>query len=323
MNSSIDFPCCLRRQKEHVGILWGLKILFLLLVYCNRGSCQSSAPEPVENCDEENRSMAEPLFIPQTLDDGTYFVSKPPAPFWHFSTDSRPESAESLQQTSLKQIPANLGKDFLGLFARDNILPLLIGSAATGLSATQDDPVHQYFAERDTDRPLGNIGDTLGKPIVLVPAIGSILAFGTFSSNQRFHSFSYALTEGFLLDSALTTGLKYAVGRERPDSTNMLSFPSGHASDYFMIATTVDQYYGHIPGALMYGLAGYVGFSRLVKDKHWLSDVVGGATLGYIVGRTVSHRTGDTAQQKRFRVIPFGSLKQKEFGVRFAIRLGH
>ncbi len=61
---------------------------------------------------------------------------------------------------------------------------------------------------------------------MLVPAIGSILAFGTFSSNQRFHSFSYALAEGFLLDSALTTGLKYAVGRERPDSTNMLSFPS-------------------------------------------------------------------------------------------------
>ncbi len=41
-----------------------------------------------------------------------------------------------------------------------------------------------------------------------------------------------------------------------------------------MIATTVDQYYGHIPGALMYGLAGYVGFSRLVKDKHWLSDII-------------------------------------------------
>jgi hypothetical protein len=27
--------------------------------------------------------------------------------------------------------------------------------------------------------------------------------------------------------------------------------------------------------------------SRIHQDKHWLSDVVAGATLGYIAGRTV------------------------------------
>jgi hypothetical protein len=34
-------------------------------------------------------------------------------------------------------------------------------------------------------------------------------------------------------------------------------------------------------------VAGLVGASRLEQDKHYLSDVVAGATLGYIVGRTV------------------------------------
>jgi membrane-associated phospholipid phosphatase len=29
-----------------------------------------------------------------------------------------------------------------------------------------------------------------------------------------------------------------------------------------------------------------MGASRVNQDKHWLSDVVAGATLGYVVGRT-------------------------------------
>ena len=32
----------------------------------------------------------------------------------------------------------------------------------------------------------------------------------------------------------------------------------------------------------------YVGMSRLVDDRHWASDVVAGATLGIIVGRSVT-----------------------------------
>jgi membrane-associated phospholipid phosphatase len=40
-------------------------------------------------------------------------------------------------------------------------------------------------------------------------------------------------------------------------------------------------------GVPSYALAGLVGASRLSQNKHYLSDVVAGATLGYIVGRTV------------------------------------
>ena len=41
-----------------------------------------------------------------------------------------------------------------------------------------------------------------------------------------------------------------------------------------------------------YLLAGLVGASRLEQDKHHLSDVVAGAALGYIVGRTVVRVNG-------------------------------
>ena len=35
-----------------------------------------------------------------------------------------------------------------------------------------------------------------------------------------------------------------------------------------------------------------MGASRIDQDKHWMSDVVAGAALGYIVGRTVVRVNG-------------------------------
>jgi membrane-associated phospholipid phosphatase len=54
-----------------------------------------------------------------------------------------------------------------------------------------------------------------------------------------------------------------------------------------------------------YAAAAAVGYSRIVRDKHYLSDVVAGATLGYIVGRTVvrvNSKPLDPATGKQARV---------------------
>jgi hypothetical protein len=47
-----------------------------------------------------------------------------------------------------------------------------------------------------------------------------------------------------------------------------------------------ERHYGWKWGVPAYALAATMGYSRIVRDKHYLSDVVAGATLGYIVGRT-------------------------------------
>jgi membrane-associated phospholipid phosphatase len=48
-----------------------------------------------------------------------------------------------------------------------------------------------------------------------------------------------------------------------------------------------ERHYGWKLGVPAYLVAGIVGASRIDQDKHYLSDVLAGATLGYIVGRTV------------------------------------
>jgi membrane-associated phospholipid phosphatase len=81
--------------------------------------------------------------------------------------------------------------------------------------------------------------------------------------------------------------LKLAVGRERPNGQDNKSFPSGHASNAFALAAVAERHYGWKVGVPAYLAAGYVGYSRIQQDKHFLSDVAAGATLGYLVGRTV------------------------------------
>jgi membrane-associated phospholipid phosphatase len=98
---------------------------------------------------------------------------------------------------------------------------------------------------------------------------------------------TYDMLDAAIVDYACAAVLKAAVGREQPNGQDDKSFPSGHTSNAFAMATVAERHYGWKVGVPAYLVAGLMGASRLHQDKHWLSDVVAGATLGYIAGRTV------------------------------------
>ena len=82
-----------------------------------------------------------------------------------------------------------------------------------------------------------------------------------------------------------------SVRRERPDKSDSLSFPSGHAAGGFAVATVLARHYGWkgaIPG---YAGAAYIAAARVHDNKHYLSDVTFGAAMGIAGSRTVL-RTG-------------------------------
>ncbi|MDO9581385.1 MAG: phosphatase PAP2 family protein, partial [Bacteroidales bacterium] len=90
---------------------------------------------------------------------------------------------------------------------------------------------------------------------------------------------------------SITTALKYSINRERPYITytditkkstgGSPSFPSGHTSSAFSIATslslTYPKWYIVIP---TYTWADTVGYSRMHLGVHYPSDVVAGALIG-------------------------------------------
>ena len=85
------------------------------------------------------------------------------------------------------------------------------------------------------------------------------------------------------LMAATVNGLKYTVQRPRPDGSQNNSFPSGHTATAFMSATMLHKEYGwrspwfSIGG---YTLAAATGVSRILNNKHWMTDIAAGAAVG-------------------------------------------
>jgi len=179
---------------------------------------------------------------------------------------------------------ANFGRTAMGVFHRDNLAPLAIGATATAIGSAYDEQVRDSVASDGDD--LTATLSTLFGGIEGVALTGSILAAGRFARGQRLRNATYDVALAAGVTVTYTFALKYAVGRERPNEEDNQSFPSGHTSNAFSMAAALDGHYGKKITIPAYSLAALVGWARLRDNVHWLSDVLAGATLGYIVGRT-------------------------------------
>lgn len=67
-----------------------------------------------------------------------------------------------------------------------------------------------------------------------------------------------------------------------------MSMPSGHASSIFAVMTVIAKQYDHWYVAVpAYTLAGAVTFQRIDDKKHWVSDLLIGSTIGYLIASTL------------------------------------
>lgn len=102
------------------------------------------------------------------------------------------------------------------------------------------------------------------------------------------HSWGRMLTAdaiGFATMTALVNAGKYSARQLRPDHSTRNSFPSGHTATAFAAATMLHKEYGE--ASPWYSIAGYgaatiTGISRILNNRHWISDVIAGAGIGII-----------------------------------------
>lgn len=87
-----------------------------------------------------------------------------------------------------------------------------------------------------------------------------------------------------VLMTVITNVTKYTVKRERPDGRAFNSYPSGHTATAFMCAHMLHKEYGETLSPWIslggYAVAASTGFMRVIADRHWCSDVMGGAAIG-------------------------------------------
>ncbi len=126
-------------------------------------------------------------------------------------------------------------------------------------------------------REITQLGD--GKGIILLSS--SMM----FTENENLHRLGKLSLFSYTLSGFSTVALKLSVDRTRPDGRNH-SFPSGHTSTVFAVATIISYEYPdwRIPA---YSLAGAVGLSRIALGRHYVGDVLAGAAIGIASGWVV------------------------------------
>src|SRR6185312_7954511 len=131
-------------------------------------------------------------------------------------------------------------------------------------------------------------GEPLGESPTLFGAAIVTYAVGRLKDRPKISHMGMDLIQSLVVSEAMTETLKYATRRERPDGSGKNSFPSGHAADTFAFATALERHLGWKGAVPAYMIASYVAISRLPDNRHWLSDVVFGSSVGIIAGRTVT-----------------------------------
>ncbi|MBN1619998.1 phosphatase PAP2 family protein [candidate division WOR-3 bacterium] len=106
----------------------------------------------------------------------------------------------------------------------------------------------------------------------------TIMSFG----DERAQRCGKLAVTSFAISGVLTTSIKISVNRERPDGGEH-SFPSGHTSSAFSFAYAISREYPQYSYQAL-ALASVVGVSRIALNRHYFSDVVAGAFIGYFSG---------------------------------------
>jgi membrane-associated phospholipid phosphatase len=196
-----------------------------------------------------------------------------------------PQSAE-LAIPSVSSLFRDLGGDFKRLPSWETAIVLGVTGGASWAISSNDAELSRRAVASDTMDDLFEPGEGVGNGAIQV---GGALA--TYVLGRTMHSPGVArlgadLVRAQIVSAALTQGVKLSVGRRRPDQGRN-SFPSGHASATFATAAVLHRHYGFMAAAPAYALATFVAGSRVQERHHFLSDVVFGAGIGIVSGRTV------------------------------------
>lgn len=187
-------------------------------------------------------------------------------------------------------------------FDRKGLWIAVGGLAAVSIAQTQDYKMREDFSRNNRmSSSASKIGDFLGTGIP-----GSAIALTQLFVDPEMGG---AHAEALIDTMIMTSALKYANSRGRPNSDNHHSMPSGHTSTTFATSTSLAYAYGWKAAVPAYSLAVFTAVSRWSDDAHWFSDTVGGAFIGYFWGRaTYFHHALSEGASKNEKAEPVSAF---------------
>jgi len=121
-----------------------------------------------------------------------------------------------------------------------------------------------------------------------VIGLGIIWIVGDWETRYRM----LHLIGGIIITAILVMSLKLMIRRRRPEgdwgsiyrNTDPHSFPSGHAARAILLATMVGGMGPVWLALILLVWAPLVGLARVAMGVHYLSDIIAGGFLGFLIG---------------------------------------
>lgn len=144
--------------------------------------------------------------------------------------------------------------------------------------------------------------------------LAALGAYGFIFKNEKIKTTTLLATQSYIAGAAVEGVTKFLSGRTRPsiypagteaepkflgpfsktskdagEKKVFSSFPSGHTTVAFAAATVFALEYKDNPiiPIIAYSAATMIGLSRITENKHWSTDVLVGAALGFLTGKEV------------------------------------
>jgi len=175
-------------------------------------------------------------------------------------------------------VPGSIG--LMGLFTTDRI---------TG------DEMGEADRQVNISRKISNIGSIYS----LAAVSGAFYLVGRTKNDSRARETGLLSAEAMINSIIVEGALKGITQRARPldgiERSEFFdggsSFPSGHSTQAWAVATVIANEYKHRPAVQIaaYGIASAISVARFTGHKHYISDVVAGSALGFGIGKFVYH----------------------------------
>lgn len=221
-------------------------------------------------------------------------------PYSPNGSEGKKEVHPAPAHTGWATLLGDTAQDFISFPKRKSTWALLGIGAAGALAARPGDAyVERHIVGNRTAHDAFMVGKWAGGTYVQVGAATGLWIVGRYvvapaadePKTNKFSHLGFDLIRAQIVSQTLVHAVKYSVRRDRPTG-ECCAFPSGHAAAAFAAASVLERHLGYRASWPALVGATYVATSRLVDNRHFLSDVVFGAALGEATGWTIVGRHG-------------------------------
>jgi len=177
-----------------------------------------------------------------------------------------------------------------------------VSPAASVASGGQAD-VHLSAATTSPKPAWAKFASNTGNLLFL--GAGTFLPLAEDGKQGPQHSLRTA--DSLITATLITEGLKRIAREKRPDANSRDSFPSGHATAAFAVATMQAHYHPN-QAIFWYAGASAIAYSRVKLRRHYTRDILAGAAVGIVTARV------EISQSHGLLLFPFIHADHKSGG---------